>query len=229
MLVVIRHRPTRVTFTLVELLVVIGIIAVLAGLLLAALAAARHAGRAVACASNMRQIRIAFHLYANESRQVLPFGMYARRGMSDPADVPSSYCVTWDDLLNVHLGGNFTAEELESATLPRKVPVLLCPSGGSLCNRTPLRARRSYSMNRVPYPVGVSPPGEGTDYLGVAGVRQFYGTITRLPYRLSLRLSEVRRSAETFLLVEFLGRGKRTRRTRRGDPGRPVVLRPHRH
>jgi prepilin-type N-terminal cleavage/methylation domain-containing protein len=48
-------------FTLVELLVVIAIIGSLIGLLLPAVQSARESARRSACASNMRQIGIAFH------------------------------------------------------------------------------------------------------------------------------------------------------------------------
>lgn len=65
-------HPRAAAFTLVELLVVIGIIAVLIAILLPSLSAARRQSTLVACAAQMRDLVTATHAYAAENRGAVP-------------------------------------------------------------------------------------------------------------------------------------------------------------
>jgi prepilin-type N-terminal cleavage/methylation domain-containing protein len=130
----VSSRCARQGFTLVELLVVIGIIGVLVSLLLPAVQMAREAARKMSCQSNMRQIGVALHSY-HQSLTSLPPGCIEWRSWNSP---PTHRQYAWSAMLlpyleqnNLHLLINwnkpFDAPE-NSRAANTDLPIYLCPS-----------------------------------------------------------------------------------------------------
>jgi len=79
----VNRRRAR-AFTLVELLVVIGIIAILIGILLPVMGRVRAQGRTVACQANIRSILQSFFIYAADNKGSLPYGFIWNRMVLQP-------------------------------------------------------------------------------------------------------------------------------------------------
>jgi len=107
-------------FTLVELLVVIGIICTLIAILLPAMNRAREHAKTLACLSNLRQIALAADLYAIQTRGYVVPAVYATSASIDP---------TWASIL---VQQNYLSAPVSTATvIPTAKSVLCCPSGAT--------------------------------------------------------------------------------------------------
>jgi prepilin-type N-terminal cleavage/methylation domain-containing protein len=119
-------RPRRTGFTLVELLVVISILALLAGLLLPAIQRVRESANRTSCANNLKQIGIAMHLYHDVYKTLPP--SFSKNG-SDA----TTWCVLILPFLeqeSLYKQWNFSKSYYAQAEAVRQtpVPVYFCPT-----------------------------------------------------------------------------------------------------
>ena len=115
-------------FTLIELLVVIAIIAILASLLLPALSRAKGKAQGVHCLNNLRQLGIAWTIYADDNDDRLTRNDFSFNAGGDAVSNPGSWIVG-----NAYL--DTTTTNLERGTLfpyAKTAAIYHCPSDRSL-------------------------------------------------------------------------------------------------
>lgn len=189
---IVRNRSRA--FTLVELLVVIGIIAALIGILLPVLSGVQQRGRDIKCQSNLRQIVQALYGYCAENKGSMPWGFVWNRNLNtnpapynsantweqDTANNVNNQYISWASLLAKNMagrGGIIDEDGIVGAAL-RTIypPVFQCPEAAQLRN-CPV----SYVMNMI---VAISPIYE----IRVSGATQPYPQ--RRPPNQSMMLKE---------------------------------------
>ena len=180
MCVFVRFRGNR-GFTLLELLVVVGVMSLLIALLLPALSRARESARRIACSSNLRQLGWAFLAYAQDSRGWFP-------APADGFHKQLEDWVYWQPDRELSEGRLFQY-------LNRSADVLACPSG--------VPERRAWSppggapVTYPPYPFSYS---VNVRFTGHAPSGSFDGRHGWSPS--PCKLSEVFRASEKILAVE---------------------------
>ena len=156
----------RLAFTLVELLVVIGIIAVLISVLLPALGSARRQAQAVKCLASLREIGNAFQMYSIDSKGYYPPSQlivddtspptrYNLYGTDFPADGYGAY---WFNFLNKYVSKEKIGNEDTGGTTVNNVKTKSvfwgCPTfeayGNDVTTSGTNRVQPGYGMNGQP-------------------------------------------------------------------------------
>src|SRR5688572_24327631 len=181
------RRLGRSGFTLVELLVVIGIIAVLLSVLLPVLGSVRRRAQSTACASNMRQIYMAMAMFAHDNKGALPRPYGVGDLSSDPDMVKTFAWLQLQSNKNGHIDmrDNMGALWKYLKGVETRKKVMICPGdeGEPIAGHPydPAYPRNvSYSLNR-----GIEKPGTTNKQLGI-------------------QLSKVKESANKIMIYEEL-------------------------
>jgi len=182
-------------FTLVELLVVIGIIALLISILLPALANARRSANSVKCLSNLRQVGQAYLLYSGEYKGVIPV---TRQDNPDPATGSPTSQYYWTDMIVSYisrLNGTTTSTNVQDLDEARKTIIWGCTEWDGRIDLSYSTGRYypGYAMNLHPY----FTPGNTTVQKAETACR--WGGVYEGHY---YKLSGVRYSAERIMVAD---------------------------
>lgn len=129
------HTARCSGFTLIELLVVISIIALLIGILIPTLGAARRRNRTVACAANVRSIGQVLQMYADDYKQWHPVTSDWQLWEGD-GSTPDEPGLGWTELLRAYVNSPAVFLDKERPDVPfayflqARYPIALATASG---------------------------------------------------------------------------------------------------
>jgi prepilin-type N-terminal cleavage/methylation domain-containing protein/prepilin-type processing-associated H-X9-DG protein len=176
-------------FTLIELLVVIAIIALLIGILLPALGAARGSMKNLKCLSNMRQLSLGWEMYAGENDSLLLPGRFAKEpgGKSNPAN--------WYEV-----GNGLKYRPRWVAAMGAQVGVFAFAEPRTNEDRQDYSSS-VYACPDVPDWIDERNYGYGYNYQFLGNARKFNGRFAHYP----VRISRVKQASMTVLAADSIG------------------------
>jgi prepilin-type N-terminal cleavage/methylation domain-containing protein len=142
-------KARRGAFTLIELLVVIAIIAILAAMLLPALAAAKEKARMAYCTSNLKQLALAWVMYANDMGDKLMPNPPNALGQSNQLSWVNGY-ESWQFDNSDNTNTTLLTRALTGPYCNYSVGIFKCPDDTWKCQEPPAGVMdrvRSYAMN----------------------------------------------------------------------------------
>jgi prepilin-type N-terminal cleavage/methylation domain-containing protein len=150
--------PCRQGFTLIELLVVIAIIAILASMLLPVLGKAKQKAQGIECMNNHRQLSLAWRMYADDNKDVLPFSQFDKAWVTGFLDFSGSNPSNWDPQVDI-------AKSVLSPYCGHAIGIFKCPADLSVVKPSmgPLKGttvRRVRSMSMSVWVGGEGPAGD---------------------------------------------------------------------
>lgn len=138
-------------FTLVELLVVIGIIAILIAILLPALSRARKAANTTKCLANLKSLAQAFKLYEIEYKGMWPVAVHEVPTVPNPR-IPIDVQRRWPDLIYPMMGGSNDMTDYTQIVNDKRMSAIWgCPEWLAIADKNSqdtLQVRVGYGMNQ---------------------------------------------------------------------------------